>query len=104
MSFVLALNAGSSSLKFALYEPGDPPVRGLHGKVDRIGARGSRFVFSDPVRKQHDERGIGDLDHRSAAEFLFDWLDDLGCAMRGESAVLSGNRGPARMAPSRERF
>ena len=38
MSFVLALNAGSSSLKFALYEPGDPPARGLHGKVDRIGA------------------------------------------------------------------
>jgi len=72
---VLALNGGSSSIKFALYQMGDSPQRGLHGKVDRIGLRGTNFAFNDPVRNQQDSRGIGNFDHRAAANFLFDWLD-----------------------------
>lgn len=72
---VLALNGGSSSIKFALYQMGDPPKRGLHGKVDRIGLSGTNFAFNDPARNQQENRGIGDFDQRSAANFLFDWLD-----------------------------
>ena len=72
---VLALNGGSSSIKFALYRMGDPPPRGLHGKVDRIGLPGTSFAFNDPARNQQESRGIGDFDHRAAANFLFDWLD-----------------------------
>ncbi len=72
---VLALNGGSSSIKFALYRMGDPPTRGLHGKVDRIGLPGTSFAFNDPARNQQESRGIGDFDHRAAANFLFDWLD-----------------------------
>ena len=71
---VLTLNGGSSSIKFALYQVGDPPTRGLHGKVDRIGLHGTNFVFNDPARNQQDRRGIGDMNQRSAANFLFDWL------------------------------
>ena len=74
-SSVLTMNGGSSSIKFALYQMGDPPKPGLHGKVDRIGLRGTTFSFNDPVRNQQDSRGIGDLDHRSAANYLFEWLD-----------------------------
>lgn len=73
---VLALNGGSSSIRFALYQMGDPPKRGLHGKVDRIGLRGTNFAFNDPARNQQDNRGIGDFDHRSAANFLIDWLEE----------------------------
>ena len=73
---VLALNGGSSSIKFALYQMGDPPQRGLYGKIDRIGSRGTTFAFNDPAGNQQDSRSIGDLDHRSAANFLFDWLDE----------------------------
>ncbi len=72
---VLALNGGSSSIKFALYEAGDPPTRRLHGKVDRVGSPGTTLTFDDPVRTQRDARGIGDLDHRAAADFLIDWLE-----------------------------
>ena len=72
---ILTINGGSSSIKFALYRMGDPPQRGLHGKVDRIGLRGTTFAFDDPARKRQDGRGIGNLDHRSAANFLLDWLD-----------------------------
>ena len=72
---VLALNGGSSSIKFALYQTGGPPKRGLHGKVDRIGVRGTNLSFNDPARNQQDSRDIGDLDHRAAVHFLLDWLD-----------------------------
>ena len=72
---ILTINGGSSSIKFALYRMGDPPQRGLHGKVDRIGLRGTTFAFDDPARKRQYDRGIGDRDHRSAANFLLDWLD-----------------------------
>ena len=34
---VLAINGGSSSIRFALYEEGEPLRRRLDGKVDRIG-------------------------------------------------------------------
>jgi acetate kinase len=73
---ILTVNGGSSSIKFALYQMGDPPKRGLHGKVDRIGLPGTNFAFNDPDRNQRDDRGIGDFDHRPAANFLLDWLDN----------------------------
>jgi acetate kinase len=74
-SYVLTINGGSSSIKFALYQRGDPPKRGLQGKIDRIGLRGTQFTFNDPARQQQDSHRIGDFDHRSAAHFLCDWLE-----------------------------
>jgi len=75
-SYVLTINGGSSSIKFALYQTVDPPKRALHGKVDRIGLSGTQFTFSDPARQQQDSHRIGDFDHRSAAQFLCDWLEN----------------------------
>ncbi len=74
-SYVLAINGGSSSIKFALYQRGQPPRRGLHGKIERIGLRATQLTFNDATRQQRDSCAIGDLDHRSAAHFLFDWLE-----------------------------
>mgnify|MGYP000574853433 CR=1 FL=1 len=72
---VLAINGGSSSIKFALYTMGDMPQRRLQGKVERIGLHDTTLTFADLARNQHDSRVIGDLDHPSAANFLIDWLD-----------------------------
>ena len=72
---MLTLNGGSSSIKFALYQMGEPPKRGLHGKVDRIGSSGTTFVFSDPAGKQLGDQSLGQFDRRSAAMFLLDWLE-----------------------------
>ena len=44
---VLAMNGGSSSIKFTLYRMDDSPQRRLHGKVDRIGLRGTTLTFDD---------------------------------------------------------
>jgi acetate kinase len=37
--FILTLNAGSSSIKFALFDAADPPVEHMRGQVDGIGTR-----------------------------------------------------------------
>jgi acetate kinase len=73
--YVLAVNGGSSSIKFAVYKMIDWPQQGLHGKVDRIGLRGTTLTFEDLEGNRHDNRIIGDFDQRSAANFLIDWLD-----------------------------
>ena len=72
---VLAINGGSSSIKFTLYRMSDPLERWLHGKVDRIGLHDATLTFDDLERNQHDSRSIGECDHRSAANYLIDWLD-----------------------------
>ena len=69
------MNGGSSSIKFALYRMSDPPRRGLHGKVDRIGLRGTHLAFVDPDGDRQESRDIGDLDHPSAAGYLVDLID-----------------------------
>ncbi len=73
--YVLALNGGSSSIKFTLYRACEPPERRVHGKIDRIGARGTALTFDDADRGQRETRVIGDFDHQAAAGFLIDWLD-----------------------------
>jgi acetate kinase len=71
---ILTINGGSSSIKFALYQKGEPPERKLYGKVDRIGLPGSNLTFSDPTGNQQDSLSIAVSDHTSAANFLIDWL------------------------------
>ena len=100
--YVLAMNGGSSSIKFALYQMGDPPKRRLHGKVDRIGVRGTTLTFDDPVHNRQDSRGIGDFDHRSAATFMIDWLDkQVGLASIGAVGHRVVNGGPHYSEPQR---
>jgi acetate kinase len=75
MQSILTINGGSSSIKFALYHVEEPLKRGLYGKVDRIGLSGTNLTFNDPARKQPDSRSLTASDHKSAANFLIDWLE-----------------------------
>jgi acetate kinase len=74
-SRILTINGGSSSIKFAWYQTGEPLKRGLYGKVDRIGLIGTNLTFHDPASKQQDTRPLAANDHKSAADFLMDWLE-----------------------------
>ena len=74
-SSILTINGGSSSIKFALYEVGEPLKRGLHGKVDRIGLSGTNLTFTDPDGKPQASLNMTASDHKSAANFLIDWLE-----------------------------
>ena len=71
---ILTINGGSSSIKFALYQVGEPLKRRLYGKIDRIGQRGTNLTFNDPTGNQQGSHSIAASDHRSAANVLIDWL------------------------------
>lgn len=74
-STMLAINGGSSSIKFAVYTMSEAPQRRLYGKIERIGSHDTTLTFDDSAHHQHDRRIIGDFDHRAAANHLVDWLD-----------------------------
>src|SRR5664279_1136086 len=73
---ILTINGGSSSIKFALYQVDAALKRGLHGKVDRIGLSGTNLTFNDPTKKEQESRKLAAADHKSAANFLIDWLEE----------------------------
>jgi acetate kinase len=75
MHSVLAINGGSSSIKFALYQVGEPLKRALSGKVDRIGLSGTNLTFQDAEGKPQASRSLAAADHKSAANSLIDWLE-----------------------------
>ena len=68
-SRILTINAGSSSIKFALYQAGEPLKRGLYGKIDRIGLSGTSLTFDNPARSQQDSRKLAASDHQSMGNF-----------------------------------
>ncbi len=74
--YILTINGGSSSIKFALYQVGEPLKRGLYGTVDRIGLSGTNLTFHDPATNHQDSRRLDASDHKSAAAFLMDWLEE----------------------------
>ena len=75
MNSVLTINGGSSSIKFALYQTGEPLKRRLFGKIDRIGLGGTNLVFHDANGKPSASRKLTIADHKSASDFLLKWLE-----------------------------
>jgi acetate kinase len=72
---ILTINGGSSSIKFALFEAGEPPRRILDGKLDRVGLSGTNLTFRDFTGKSQDSLTIDADDRGSAVEFLLDSLE-----------------------------
>jgi acetate kinase len=74
--YILALNGGSSSIKFALYRDSVAGLeRKLYGKIDRLGLTGTHLAFIDPVTNEQKTLSLTATDYQSAANFLFDWLE-----------------------------
>src|SRR5580693_1675232 len=71
---VLAINAGSSSIRFALYEVADPLRRRLDGHIDRVGLSGSTLAVNDPAG-QSLHQAVDACDAYAAAGVLVDWLE-----------------------------
>ena len=72
---LLTINGGSSSIRFALYEEGEPLRLLLNGKVDRVGLSGTNLSFKDSTGISQDSRIIDPAHHPSAVAFLLDWLE-----------------------------
>jgi acetate kinase len=74
MQSVLTINGGSSSIKFALFQTGEPLQKTLYGKIDRIGSPGTDLTCNGSGGSRHENLGSAASDHRSAANILVDWL------------------------------
>jgi acetate kinase len=73
---ILAINGGSSSIKFVLYQTGELLERKLYGKVDRIGLSGTNLAFKDPNGNQQGNLSFAASDHRPTTNSLIDWLEE----------------------------
>src|SRR5690242_12270500 len=75
MEHILTLNGGSSSIKFALFELGDPLKRLLFGKVERIGLPDAAMEVTDLVTGHSERRAVAAPDHVSCVEPLAHFLE-----------------------------
>jgi acetate kinase len=72
---ILTINGGSSSIRFAVYEAGQTPRRGLAGKIDRIGSSGTCLIVEKPTGKLLRPGRLPTADHRDPSGFLLEWLE-----------------------------
>ena len=73
--FILTINGGSSSLKFALYRMAQPLLRLVSGMIDRIGISESVMIVTNQTIGQSDQWAIDAHDHGASASLLMDWLE-----------------------------
>jgi acetate kinase len=100
---IAVINAGSSSIKFALYGPGGDGALLFRGQVEKIGTS-PRLSVKDPVGAilvEHDWHGAN-IGHQEATETILQTALDL---LRGEKVSGVGHRvvhgGTAFAAPTR---
>jgi acetate kinase len=71
--YVLTINSGSSSLKFALYREDSPAAQLLSGKIERIGLPRPVVTIRDGATTT-SLRPRFTSNHKTAADFLINWL------------------------------
>src|SRR5579862_2705791 len=73
MGLALAINRGSSSIKFAIYAE-EPATPVLSGKLERIGLPDGVFKAWDGARSPQIDERLALPDHGAALKTLLDWL------------------------------
>jgi len=71
------MNGGSSSIKFALYTPGEPPRRLLSGLIERIGLGDAGLIVKDD-KGQPQRHPFAAAEHAQAGAALINWLTQRG--------------------------
>ncbi|MFZ1933707.1 MAG: acetate/propionate family kinase [Thermoguttaceae bacterium] len=72
---ILTINGGSSSIKFALFEAGDPLTRILEGGIERIGLPEATFRVKGMNQADRFSRPVVAPDHTVAVGALMDWIE-----------------------------
>ncbi|OQW32685.1 MAG: acetate kinase [Nitrospira sp. SG-bin1] len=74
---ILTVNGGSSTLKFALFQAGNPPARGVAGSFDRIGSPDGMFTWRDARVGTVERQTIEVSDHVACIEPLMACVKDM---------------------------
>jgi acetate kinase len=72
---ILTINGGSSSIKFALFECGDPLKKILEGEIGRIGLQQSTLRMNGRDPADNFSRPVTAPDHKAAAAMLIDIIE-----------------------------
>lgn len=80
---ILTINGGSSSIKFALFEAGEPLQRILEGAIERIGSPQATFRAKGVNDEDNFSRTVAATDHTAAVGVLMDWIE----ARSGQDAL-----------------
>jgi acetate kinase len=72
---ILAINGGSSSIKFALFQLGDSLQRILDGMIDRIGLPEATFTIKGSNDGDSFSKQVSAPDHATAVGKLVEWLE-----------------------------
>jgi len=89
---VLTINGGSSSIKAALFTGGEPPLRRLTARIERIGRDDAEISIREPAREGADSvapRAVAAPDHASCVGPL---VEAVLVSARGEPIDAIGHR------------
>ena len=75
---ILTVNGGSSSIKFALFEAGDPLRRILGGQIERVGLPAATFKMKGLTPADNFTRSVSAPDYTAAVGVLMDWIEKRG--------------------------
>lgn len=99
---ILTINGGSSSIKFALFETGDPLRRILDGGIDRIGLPQANLRVKGLNPADNFSRPVVATGHTVAVGALMDWIEE---RSKHEALTAVGHRvvhgGPKYRQPQR---
>jgi acetate kinase len=88
---LLVLNAGSSSLKFSVFEAEDPPRPFARGQIEALTTRPRLYAhLGDKLVAEHEWAPGTRLGHEEAIQYLFDWGRDV--LLGGRAIVAVGHR------------
>ena len=76
--YVLTINAGSSSIRFGVYETNDFSQK-LSGKIDRIGLNASELIINKTNGNGNTKQNINAPDFHTASVSLINWLEKQDC-------------------------
>ncbi len=85
---VLVVNAGSSSIKFALYQAGQEPVLLYRGQAEGLGGN-AVFRVTELASGKTERPPLDGSDHRAAMQALVSWVEQ---ATRNRPLVAAGHR------------
>lgn len=95
-SALLTVNAGSSSVKWALFRVATPPIRTETGHIERIGLPDGIVTVTDPATGRQARRVAQVPSHTEAARLLIEHLTEsgkgTGIQAIGHRVVHGGNR------------
>lgn len=74
-NLVLVINSGSSSLKFALFDAGEAPIRLWSGSIERIGMELGRFHARGEDSTDATDSSLRVPDHETALTHLLDEIE-----------------------------